>query len=278
MSAISDKYAELGGGNSVLGNPTSAEADTAVDGGRYRHDQNGSIFSHKNTGAHEVHGRIHEKWGKIKAERGPLGFPTSDESDCNGVPDSKYNLFERGSITWKQGADEAFETHGAIRDKFCDMGCEAGTLGFPTTDESPCGDKKGRFNHFENGSIYWKPSIGIHEVHGLIHNYWRDNNWEYNPDLGYPISDETLPHGDSQDRFSDFENGVVYWKHGTPAAFSFQKLPVSADGKGSQTADMVVPGIKQLVRDQLKKWRFRSWTPCPGVHRKVLSKILPERA
>ena len=39
----------------------------------------------------------------------------------------------------------------------------------------------GRFNHFENGSIYWTPAIGPHEVHGLIRDFWAKQGWERGP-------------------------------------------------------------------------------------------------
>lgn len=47
---------------------------------------------------------------------------------------------------------------------------------------------------------------------GAIRSYWAGRGWETNPALGYPISNELAPKAGSTNRFSDFENGVVYWK------------------------------------------------------------------
>jgi uncharacterized protein with LGFP repeats len=242
VTAIDDKYAELGGAGGFLGNPTTGEHTCADGKGHYRHFENGSIFWHPLTGAHEVHGWIHDKWAKLKSERGFLHYPKTDESDSGGAA-GRFNLFQGGAITWKQGAQEAFETHGAIRSKFGEMGWEAGFLGFPTTDETSTPDKLGRFNHFEAGSIYWKKSLSAHEVHGHIRQYWADNGYEANPQLGYPISDETPTFAGSNHRFNDFENGVVYWRSGNDTAGPLTPFPGA-----SQPVDAVVTTLKDALK------------------------------
>jgi uncharacterized protein with LGFP repeats len=249
MSEIDSKYATLGGTNGFLGKPISDET-TCPDGvGHYRHYEHGSIYWHPLTGAKEVHGLIRAKWAALGWERSFLGYPKTDESDSGGGAKGRFNLFQRGAIIWRQGANEAFETHGAIRSKFGQMGWEAGFLGFPTTDETRTPDGIGRFNHFEGGSIYWKPSISAHEVHGLIRQFWANHGWEKNPELGYPITDETPTYAGSKHRFSDFENGVVYWKHGNAQAVSLTKFTI---GGASQTADQVVSHLNGSIVNALQ--------------------------
>lgn len=92
-----------------------------------------------------------------------------------------------------QSSSGAFEVHGAIREKYLALGAEASVLGYPRTDESGTPDGRGRFNHFQGGSIYWTADTGAHEVHGLIRDRWSALGWERNPQLGYPISDELIP-------------------------------------------------------------------------------------
>lgn len=87
----------------------------------------------------------------------------------------------------------AFEVHGAIREKYLALGAEASILGYPHTDELGTPDGRGRFNHFQGGSIYWTADTGAHEVHGLIRDRWSALGWERNPQLGYPITDELIP-------------------------------------------------------------------------------------
>jgi hypothetical protein len=87
----------------------------------------------------------------------------------------------------------AYEVHGAIGAHYGALGGSGSVLGYPTTDETATPDGVGRYNHFEAGSIYWTPSTGAYEVHGLIRQFWAEHGWERNASLGYPISDELIP-------------------------------------------------------------------------------------
>src|SRR5262249_28411227 len=105
----------------------------------------------------------------------------------------------------------AHEVHGDIRAKWSSMGWETSVLGYPTTDETSTPDGIGRYNHFQGGSIYWTPSLGAHEVQGLIHDFWANQGWEQGA-LGYPTSDEySVPQG----RRSDFQHGTVTYNTST---------------------------------------------------------------
>lgn len=243
MSAIDDKFTALGGAGGFLGSPTTTELVCPDGVGHYRHYQNGSIYWHPLTGAHEVHGLIRSKWAKLGWEKSFPGYPKTDESNCP-VQGGKYSLFQVGTILWFPPSKEAFEVHGAIRSKFVALGCESGFLGFPLTDETKTPDGIGRFNHFQGGSVYWKPSISAHEVHGLIKAYWANHGWETNPDLGYPISDELPTAAGSKNRCSDFENGVVFWKYGDSSAFPLSKLTI---GGASKTAAEVMAQINAII-------------------------------
>ena len=157
-SPIHDKWKSLGGARGFLGSPISPEM-TAADGvGRYRRYQGGSIYWSPQTGAHEVHGAIRDKWTSLGSESG-YGYPITDEVVA---PDGRgrYNHFEGGrSIYWtpQTGAHAIF---GAIRGKWADLGWENGRLGYPTTDEQGTADGFWRFNHFEHGSIFWSIETG----------------------------------------------------------------------------------------------------------------------
>jgi len=98
------------------------------------------------------------------------------------------------------------EVHGLIRSRWQETGWERGVLGYPATDELPCPDRVGRFNHFHNlvtrqdGSIYWSPATGAHDVHGPIRATWAALGWERGR-LGYPTSNPALSAGRLQQRF-----------------------------------------------------------------------------
>lgn len=245
MSAISDKYAALGGAGGWLGPATNNETSCPDHIGRFQHFQHGSIYWAPATGAHEVHGLIREKWAHLGWERSPLGYPVSDESESpNGK--GRYNLFQSGAIVWKKGANEAFESHGAIRGAWGRFGYENGWLGFALTDETKTPDQVGRFNHFDGGSIYWKPTIGAHEVHGAIRDYWAQHGWERNAALGYPISDEQVHK--TKNRFSDFENGVLYWR---PSSGTAELSPTTLFN-ASRSREEMEQLLAQRIGDQLK--------------------------
>ena len=206
--SIERKYASLGGRNGFLGAATTSERNVPVGIGRYRHYRGGSIYWSHGTGAWEVHGLIRHKWSQLGWERSAVGYPVSDEFSIAG---GRANNFQRGTIMWKRGASRAYEVRGCIRSKYSRLDWHNGILGYPTTDESASG-YGGRYNHFERGTIHWTPSTGAHETHGSIRHYWASRGWEHYRALGYPISDET--NASNGAKYSDFENGVVYWKSG----------------------------------------------------------------
>jgi uncharacterized protein with LGFP repeats len=78
--------------------------------------------------------------------------------------------------------------------------------------EMDTSDGRGRCRDFQNGSIYWTPETGAHEVHGGIRVKWAQlGDW-----IGYPTTDEgACP--DGVGRFSHFENGSIYWTPDTDA-------------------------------------------------------------
>jgi uncharacterized protein with LGFP repeats len=204
---IDAKYQELGGEAGFLGKPQDAELPTSDGRGRFRPFQGGAIYWSSDTGAHEVHGLIRENWALNGSERGPLGYPTEDEKrTADGV--GRYSTFEAGACYWTPTTG-AHEVYGEIGRKYLELDGPASFLGYPLTGEAGAPDHAGRFNHFENGSIYWKPGLGAHEVHGAIRGRWADLGWERGL-LGYPISDEHDGIGDIE-RASDFQGGSIAW-------------------------------------------------------------------
>ena len=100
---------------------------------------------------------------KYKMKEPLLGMLLTTELE--GANDGLYKEYNGGNIYWHPFVG-AFEVHGDILQKYKLLGAEAGFLGYPTTDELITPDGFGRFNHFQNGSIYWTPDTGAHEVHG----------------------------------------------------------------------------------------------------------------
>ncbi len=171
---------------------------------------------------------IDDKHAALGGNAGFLGSPVIPESPTpDGV--GRFRHYQGGSIYWTP-ATGAHEVHGAIRGKWQQLGWETGPLGYPITDEMTTPDGVGRFNHFrkglgpfEQGSIYWTPATGAHEVHGAIRALWAQLGWELSS-FGYPVTDETLTeheHG----RFNDFQHGSIYWDAGRGAYELFPAPP-----------------------------------------------------
>lgn len=108
----------------------------------------------------------------------------------------------------------AFAVYGDIGKKYSSVGGESGLLGKPLNDESPV-PEGGRFNDFQNGSIYWHPQTGAHIVLGAIRAHWLEigfgDGW-----LGFPTTDE-LTTSDGIGRYNHFHriknnaDTSMYW-------------------------------------------------------------------
>lgn len=222
VDAIQKKYNELGGASGFLGDEVGGRGNCPDGKGRYQHYQHGSIYWSPDTGAHEVHGAIREKWKSLGWETGFLGYPLTDESTTPDG-DGRYNHFQGGSVYWTS-ATGAHEVHGAIRSRWAAMGWEKSYLGYPLTDETETPDTIGRFTHFQGGSIYWTPNTGAHAVHENIRDKWQSLGWELGH-LGYPIEDTIIYMHPSSMRCR-FQGGEVTWSASTGAAdvMPFKKL------------------------------------------------------
>lgn len=199
-------YRRLGGcGSALLGLPRSDERRTPDGRGRYSVFDRGSIYWTSATGAHEVLGRIRDRWAELGWEAGVLGYPISGEQV---TPDKsgRFSVFERGSIYWTEKTD-AHEVMGRIRDAWARSGWEVGPLGYPTSGEIAAADGVGKLGRFQNGIVAWSPRTDAFEVHGKIRDAWVTAGAETGA-LGYPISDEyPVPGG----KKNDFEKGAIVW-------------------------------------------------------------------
>jgi uncharacterized protein with LGFP repeats len=205
--AIWQLYQTLGMHNSFLELPVTDETGCPDGVGRFNQFVGGSIYWTPQTGAHEVHGAIWQKWSSLGWERGPLGYPISNElPTADGK--NRFNNFQNGAIYWANG--QAHEIHGAIWELWKSMNFEFSPLGFPASDENPTPDGQARFNHFQGGGIYWHGGVAC-EVHGDIWKLWASMGWERGW-LGYPVTHEYRQRKtDRKRRISAFEHGHISW-------------------------------------------------------------------
>jgi len=161
--AIRDRWASMGWEAGPMGYPVTDESGTPDGVGRYNHFTGGygaSIYWTPATGAQSVQGAIRARWAALGWEAGPMGYPTTDETPTpNGV--GRYNHFAGGggaSIYWTP-ATGAQSVQGAIRARWAAQGWEAGSLGFPTTDEYAVAG--GRASSFQGGTLTYSYASGM---------------------------------------------------------------------------------------------------------------------
>ncbi|MDI2131948.1 hypothetical protein [Yinghuangia seranimata] len=206
-NTMAAKWTEYGAEHGFLGYPMM-DAIPSTDGvGRYIHFQRGSIFWSPSTGAHEIHGGIRDKWAEYGWERGPMGYPTTDElGSADGV--GRYNHFQGDeSVYWSPSTGTHVVNRG-IRARWLAAGAETGLLGYPTTDELATAGGVGRYSVFQRGSVYWSPATGCQVIRGGMFSQWVALDAERGR-LGYPTSEEYRT-ADGQQR-QDFQHGYILW-------------------------------------------------------------------
>ncbi|MFD9790421.1 FG-GAP-like repeat-containing protein [Streptomyces sp. NPDC059070] len=214
---------------------------------------NGSIYWHPSTGAWVVWGSIRNKWISLGAEKGFLGYPTSDETvtfDRDGWVSTFSGSGGRGAIYWAPGIG-ARSIHGTIYEKYLSLEGPSDFLGYPTTDETNTTDGMGRYNHFrrksdtaDTGSIYWTSTTHqAWSVHGTIRNKWLALGAEKST-LGYPMSDEYDVFGGPRE---DFQKGYIRHNSTTRISVEHQFTDRTAHLRTDLAGDFNGDGRKDLA-------------------------------
>lgn len=183
---ILDKYTDLGGPGGTLGAPTSDEL-TNPDGvgKRASFENNSSIYFHPDTDAHQIGGRIGDKWAEFGYEGGNLGYPITDElTNSDG---GKRQAFQKDSSVYYTAETGAHQIGGDIGKRWGELEWESSYLGYPITDEVSTPNGAARLNHFENGSIYWSGSTGARDLTTEMISIWAAYGYETGT-LGLPSS------------------------------------------------------------------------------------------
>ncbi|GGS39528.1 LGFP repeat-containing protein [Deinococcus knuensis] len=158
--------------------------------------------------------------GTLEAKAQALGaaFTGAPTGPCEAVRGGHRRRYERCDLYFSP-ATGAHEVHGDIRRKYDARGGPDSDLALPVTDQTPTQDGQGHFNHFQgNGSVYWHPRTGPMVIGGPTRALWAASGWERGP-YGYPTSDplgSDAPASGPGERFSDFQNGVLFLAGGAP--------------------------------------------------------------
>lgn len=163
MSAIEDKYKDLRKKGLNLGAAKGPESDIGY-GGRVRIYEQGHIYWHLNTGAHEVHGGILTKYLTLGGPglnpatgKRELGFPRFDvyRSLDGYCPRSE---FEWGIISWTPGFNGGAVVTGNSYKYWLLLQLESGPLGHPLSETLQHGEGQAVF--FQGGVVYDGPETG----------------------------------------------------------------------------------------------------------------------
>jgi hypothetical protein len=189
------------------------------------------------------------------------------------IPGAGYVQRFQAATAYGLTASPVFEVHGAILAKYTALGGPTGFLGFPLTSETTTPDGHGRYNHFQNGSIYWHPSLGAFEIHGAIRSKWASLGWER---YGYPMTDESHTF-DGTGRFNHFRgftadghinDSSIYWSPGTGAHEVHGDIRSTWAGLGWETSFLGYPLSDEYSAGQGRRSDFQSgnitWTTGMG--------------
>lgn len=193
------------------------------------------VVNSRNPSGFVVYGSIYIQYRNLDDVHGWLGLPISDEQ--NSSSGGRVSLFENADIYWASNLG-AHEVHGAIKDRYNDLGGASGFLGFPISNELPIsngGSTIGKYNLFQGGSIYWSSATGAWEIHGSLRKSWLTIFDGPTGELGFPTSNETTSIGDNY-RFNNFKNGVLAWQKLSGQVRKITKLDFvvnSFEGRGS---------------------------------------------
>ena len=146
----------------------------------------------------------------------------------------------------------AFDVHGAIGDKWRQLGSAGGVLGAARNDESAAA-RGGRFNQFQNGFIYWHPNFGAHAVYGLIGRKWDQLGRETG--VGYPLTDEQP--GAAGGRFNDFEDGKsIFWSRETGAHLVYGAIRTEWMKRGREGGGCGYPTSDETADGNFRRTNF----------------------
>lgn len=237
--AIRQKYLALGAEASILGYPRTDETSTPDGVGRFNHFQGGSIYWTPATSAHEVHGLIRDRWATLGWERNPqLGYPISDEL----IPDPRIG-HRRPEVRKKPIV--------AMPSDMIKLPADAALAGFPSTvvNTQPVVATRVREALTPRPIISPDSRVATESALGRLSGRGTelttlvtdavirqpDAVVTLNPDVVGILVGSMLPASEpaetrSVNRFSDFENGVLFWVRGATSATTLAPLASTSDG------------------------------------------------
>ncbi|QNE90320.1 hypothetical protein H0194_04920 [Corynebacterium incognita] len=181
------------------------------------------------------------------------------------VGDGKRQDFRSGTAYWSQETG-AKALYGAINARYNEIGGPTSWLGFPKTGEGKTPDGKGRFVHFEHGSIYWTAKTGAWAIPADMRDVWGKNGWETG-DLKYPAGPvQKVGKGLVQ----EFQNGFLVRAEDKKVHIVHGAIAAKYKEMGNATSPLGFPrgGEKKIKGGAFQEFTrgYIYWSPKTGAH------------
>jgi hypothetical protein len=168
--------------------------------------ERGAIAWSALTDVHEVLDEIASHWLRIGGPRSVVGLPTGSRLES---PHGWRHSFQFGDIFHDTRLGCA-EVHGAILDRYDQLGAWDGVLGSPVADEADVLDEHRnptgtRLSRFGNGAIYWSAARGALALEGDWLASYDASGGPTGP-LGMPVGERTTK---GAVEYVAFEHGVI---------------------------------------------------------------------
>jgi LGFP repeat len=161
------------------------------------------FFNKSRNGAFVIYDKEFAKYENLGQDK--FAFITSDAKSCGiqcttndiELQDETLGLIANGQVVY-----------GDILKKYKELSLWDGILGKPTTSEADLTTKRGRYNAFEKGQIYWSIATKAQAFWGKTQEMYAktgyDTGW-----LGLPKSSLDPSLSLTKGQFMDFENGKI---------------------------------------------------------------------
>ncbi|MBN8821129.1 MULTISPECIES: hypothetical protein [unclassified Spirosoma] len=209
---FSDKYKALGWDTQNITKVGEPQKTKGGNGYVQYYSYNGKTLAiyHSNAGTFGMAApdlvSKYDALGQETFKNSALGYPTSDMKVCGSG--CVYAEFERGVILKSTAVSEAVTVYGEIYKKYTSLNRWDGVLGYPTTDELDLTSKRGRYNVFKGGQIYWGSTTGAQAFWGKTQTLYGstgyDTGW-----LGLPVTSTVNNYSGLSLQRTGFEKGSI---------------------------------------------------------------------
>lgn len=206
-------------------------------------------------------------------KEGIIGSCLNNEYDV--ADKGKAQDFQTGTAYWSP-ENGAHALYGRIGARYAEIGGPTSWLGFPKSDETKTPDGKGRYVHFEHGSIYWSPETGAWEITSDMFNKWGEEKYEKGA-LKFPTG-PVKKVGDGL--VQEFQGGILTRNPDGKNQVSFGAIGKKYKDMGGADSPLGFPtdGEKKVEGGFFQEFEHGSiyWSPESGAHYILKGAIMDE--